>query len=937
MRILILILCCFLIIDSYSLVGQCPARDTLLKRLAFFRNSPSYNKTNQLNELLGYDIKSKNCSYRNDSVYTFLLASIGVTYFLLGDYIDAIQYTKKALNTIYAYADNPAINKFYLGKYYYYLSVFYDSLKQVNKKNEAADSCIANEIKLNTDYQYTSFLLMDRVRDLFFEGEYNLCIDMSALGEALIHRFYRYDDSLNLIAYFIYYKTRALYSLNKFFDAEKFLSSKHAWFSKIKNKNYVSATYSLYGYLYKAKGNYKSAIDYFAGALQYDLQTADKAISAQVLNQIGTIYSEKIEQGSIGLHYFREALKYANAQDSVYIFGNIANVYTRMSMFDSAYFFFQAAFNKIKPGIDENDLSVHIGEYVNANNAEFVIELVLDKADAYLHQYFCEKNAAALHIASHIYKSADHLLTNIKSEQSELASKLFWRNYARRLYEHAIETSSIENDLNSVFYFFEKSRAELLNEQINQLSKASNDDILKKAGQEKKIIELERKRNSEEASSSKYLEIQKELITVKQKLKLTEEIIKKNNPLYYQSFLDTTFISLKDVQQELLHDHQALIELFNGDSNVYILLITAHSVNLNRINKTDYDNTIRSYISCISNPDLLNSNYAGYCKTAHHLYQLLFQNNLVPNGRIIISPDGQYFPFEALIANSEISSPVYFLNDHAVSYTYSARFLLNNFANSSSEKNKNFLGIAPVKYDSFSMASLDGSDYSIHKIENYFTSADDFISKQASKNNFETQFSKYRLIQLYTHASDSSKNNEPVIFFADSALFLSDLIPENKPATQLIVLSACETGKGQFYLGEGVFSFNRGFAALGIPSSITNLWSVDSKSTYNITELFYKYLTKGLPLDVALQKAKKEFIQTGSKEYSLPYFWAASVLVGKTDAIGDSNHEFSWKLIVLSASACLLLLLAAKYFLRNLFTKSKIHFIPTQDKGGTAP
>jgi CHAT domain-containing protein len=372
-----------------------------------------------------------------------------------------------------------------------------------------------------------------------------------------------------------------------------------------------------------------------------------------------------------------------------------------------------------------------------------------------------------------------------------------------------------------------------------------------------------------------------------------------------------------------------LIELFNGDSNVYILLITANNVYLNKINKADYDSTIKSYISFISNPDLLNSDYPGYNKTAHHLYQLLFQNNQVPTGRIIISPDGQYFPFEALITNSEPSSPVYFLNDHAVSYTYSARFLLNTFTNSPPEKNKNFLGIAPVKYaSSLSLTALNGSDHSLHEIENYFTGADNFISTQASKNNFENQFSKYKLIQLYTHASDSSKNNEPVIFFADSALYLSDLIPENKPATQLIVLSACETGKGEFYRGEGVFSFNRGFAALGIPSSITNLWSVDNKSTYKITELFYKYLTQGLPLDVALQKAKKEFIQTGSKEYSLPYFWAASVLVGKTDAIDDSNNDFSWKLIVLPASACLLLFLAAKYFSGRIFAKIRNPFYP---------
>jgi CHAT domain-containing protein len=59
------------------------------------------------------------------------------------------------------------------------------------------------------------------------------------------------------------------------------------------------------------------------------------------------------------------------------------------------------------------------------------------------------------------------------------------------------------------------------------------------------------------------------------------------------------------------------------------------------------------------------------------------------------------------------------------------------------------------------------------------------------------------------------------------------------------------------YHGEGIFSFKSGFAALGIPSSVTNLWSVDDKSTYKITELFYKYLAKGLPLDIALQNAKK--------------------------------------------------------------------------------
>ena len=94
-----------------------------------------------------------------------------------------------------------------------------------------------------------------------------------------------------------------------------------------------------------------------------------------------------------------------------------------------------------------------------------------------------------------------------------------------------------------------------------------------------------------------------------------------------------------------------------------------------------------------------------------------------------------------------------------------------------------------------------------------------------------------------------------------------------------------ETGNGKFYQGEGVFSFSRGFAALGIPSSISNLWSVENESTYKLTELFYKYLTKGLPLDVSLQKAKIEFYNSAGREKQLPYFWSALILVGRTDPI----------------------------------------------------
>jgi CHAT domain-containing protein len=233
------------------------------------------------------------------------------------------------------------------------------------------------------------------------------------------------------------------------------------------------------------------------------------------------------------------------------------------------------------------------------------------------------------------------------------------------------------------------------------------------------------------------------------------------------------------------------------------------------------------------------------------------------------------------------------VENYAVSYTYSARYLLNNFATNSEVDSRSFIGIAPVRYSN-GLAALPGSDESLQRMEKYFRRATTFIRDKATKNNFLREYYKYKIIQLYTHATDSGSAGEPMIYFSDSSLALSDLFYENKPTTSLIVLSACETAGGKLYNGEGVFSFNRQFAALGIPSSVSNLWQVNNESSYRLMELFYKYLSKGEPPDVALQSAKREFIHGGDIEYALPFYWAAPILIGKTDSI-SLQRPFPWR------------------------------------------
>ena len=584
--------------------------------------------------------------------------------------------------------------------------------------------------------------------------------------------------------------------------------------------------------------------------------------------------------------------------ESLNILDNIANVFVQKGMYDSAHYYYQLAFNQMRPGANETMILNSAFDDILKKKINYLTGLVIDKADAYAKEYTETGRPGLVNEAIRIYKIADLLLDRVKAEQTDLQSKLIWRMDSRRLYENAIRACYQSSNMNAVFYFFEKSKAVMLFDKLNESRWLDEEDILKQVQLKKNIYQREREIKHLDVSSAAYGKIKSEIFSQNQELDRLINNIKSTNPLYYQAYLDTSKIILEDVHQNILNDHDAFIELFAGDSAVFCMVISKTSTDLYEIDKTEFDSLVAEYTALVSDPNRLNKQSNLFFTTSNLLYQLLFRNKPIPAGRIIISPDGQYFPFEALVIKS---SPVtYFLEDHAVSYAYSARYLMNKFENDKAIKNvAGFLGIAPVQFTpALKLTALPGSDQSLYQLKAYFGEAETLVSADATKSNFLQKYSKYGIIQLYTHASDSGENGEPVIYFRDSLLNLSELATEMKPLTRLIVLSACETGSGKLFKGEGVFSFSRGFAAIGIPAAVTNLWSVDDVSTYKINELFFKYLSEGQPTDIALQKAKLAFIKNSSKEGRLPFYWSASILAGKADTI-IFNKPFKWKWIVL--------------------------------------
>lgn len=102
---------------------------------------------------------------------------------------------------------------------------------------------------------------------------------------------------------------------------------------------------------------------------------------------------------------------------------------------------------------------------------------------------------------------------------------------------------------------------------------------------------------------------------------------------------------------------------------------------------------------------------------------------------------------------------------------------------------------------------------------------------------------------------------------------VTDLYLDN---TELVVLSACQTGLGDIISGEGIYGLQRAFKIAGASKLLLSLWPVDDITTNDLMTAFYKnWLQKKQPLEVAFKYAQLEM----REKYKSPYLWAGFILV----------------------------------------------------------
>jgi CHAT domain-containing protein/tetratricopeptide (TPR) repeat protein len=114
----------------------------------------------------------------------------------------------------------------------------------------------------------------------------------------------------------------------------------------------------------------------------------------------------------------------------------------------------------------------------------------------------------------------------------------------------------------------------------------------------------------------------------------------------------------------------------------------------------------------------------------------------------------------------------------------------------------------------------------------------------------------------------------------DGILTAEDVATLDLTATDLVVLSACESGIGAAVPGDGIFGLRRAFVAAGARTVVMSLWKVPDAETKDLMRLFYERLAAGRSKGDALREAKLEV----RKAHPHPFFWGSFVCQGDAGA-----------------------------------------------------
>ncbi len=584
-----------------------------------------------------------------------------------------------------------------------------------------------------------------------------------------------------------------------------------------------------------------------------------------------------------------------------------ADELARLQRYSEAVPFYQQAVIQFDNDFKETGSTMNPEQFNAVFSYINLFNTLAAKADALEKQYQQEKKIELLKAALAAYESAfklaDYVERTYESDESRLfLGKIKYTVHGRpidislRLYELTRQ----KNYLEEAYLFDQRNKASVLSLNLQE------NDVKDQRG---KVSEWQQQESSLKKANTRFsikaaqLSDTNQLARISMAIrdneielgKLQEKI--NDDPANEQKRSLEQVPSVYELQKKL-DNSTALLSYHLTESELLVLVITPtlfeyHSSVINK----DFFATIETFKTSLHNvsPD---QRYAGQ-DAATFLYKELIspiQAKLAQVKRLVIIPDDElnYLPFEAL----QDEKKEYLLQRFSIQYQYATALLGKTNRKTWPTGILSFAPFASKGYQDstgYSLQPLPASKEEIAEL-----AGTSFIDEAATKEHFLSAVNHFRTIHLATHASVN--NAEPsrsfIAFYpgtADYKLYADEINDLRLDSTQLVILSACETGTGKLIKGEGLMSLSRAFAYAGCPNIITSLWKAEDQTTAYITQRLHYYLDKKYSTDKALQQAKLDLLNNNEIDprFKSPQYWAHLVFIGNYEQ-RQSGSNWWW-------------------------------------------
>lgn len=685
-----------------------------------------------------------------------------------------------------------------------------------------------------------------------------------------------------------------------------------------------------------------------ANRIYQDLLPLKHNLNEIYLNQ-GLIYLNRGEPQT-ALYYFRKVS--SESTKPVRLYNNIGIAFLAMKQFDSAHYYLDKALSyQSEDDVDNIGIGQTLKGLGDLENATGTPMKALHDYTAAIHRFYPAYTDTAISSNPKIFTGVfsyinlfDVLLGKAKAARFlyEKTIDPAWANEELEIYQSAFSlVDYVERTYNSdeARLFINKIKYEVHNRPIDiafELYKKTSDqhylEILYQVDQQNKASVLALNQQLSEnrlAGDSSALFREKELKTAITRLSIQAARINDSAKLSSMNRqirdLEINLAKVQNLQsghmpiangapsisflqKELLDRSTALISYHLSPGRLTTLMITKNEAQCfqQRLSPTFHDE-IASYIN-----SLHNSKPTDITLPSRKLYAVLFQNLSISSiDRLLIIPDDElnYLSFESL--QDEKGS--YLVERFAVQYQYSTAIL--------KKQDANFKGHQTLSFAPFTNSALTDSAVFFDAIPNSLKEIEllegkRFTGMDATKKAFIQNVSRFKVVHLATHAVAGKAPDQSFIVFNrdapgsnDYLLYVGEIYNLSLPNTDLIILSACETGSGNLVKGEGIMSLSRAFTYAGCTNIITSLWKADDFSTAYLTQKVHQYLDQNFTIDRAVQQAKMDYLSDKGINPRLkhPYYWAHLVYIGNYH---PSTSYFAWYI----TGAVILLLLVIFYF-----------------------